>query len=242
MAPLCQRPSFFAATSWPFNCSSPSNMLERELRDCLDAAADAALVISRHGRIAYANPAAQLLFGSAPQALAGASCAHLLQGAHPGSGKVCAEPCPILQQALNGNPIPAFDFEAHTASGLRWLNVSTLTLRLANGFVCLHLFRDVDHQMHIQRAAHQLAATVENTSRPAPFPTLTDQEQRILELLALGHSTRQMADSLAISPTTVRNHLQHIMRKLNVHSRIEAVLRSANRPIRLDAKPSSAPD
>jgi two-component system nitrate/nitrite response regulator NarL len=41
--------------------------------------------------------------------------------------------------------------------------------------------------------------------------------------LARGHSTRAIAAALSLSPSTVRNHIQGILTKLHVHSRVEAV-------------------
>ena len=53
--------------------------------------------------------------------------------------------------------------------------------------------------------------------------SLTDQELRILRLLAAGLSTATIARDLSISSTTVRNHVQRIIKKLHVHSRLAAV-------------------
>jgi DNA-binding NarL/FixJ family response regulator len=55
---------------------------------------------------------------------------------------------------------------------------------------------------------------------------LTDREQEVLLLLANGESTRSMADTLVVSSTTIRTHVQHILEKLEAHSRMEAVIRA----------------
>lgn len=52
---------------------------------------------------------------------------------------------------------------------------------------------------------------------------LTDRELEILGLLATGSSTAAIASNLSISSTTVRNHVQRIITKLQVHSRLAAV-------------------
>jgi two-component system nitrate/nitrite response regulator NarL len=57
----------------------------------------------------------------------------------------------------------------------------------------------------------------------APTPSLTKREQEVLVLLARGDNQQQIAAKLFISPKTVATHIQHILRKLGVHSRAEAV-------------------
>ena len=52
---------------------------------------------------------------------------------------------------------------------------------------------------------------------------LTTREWEVVDLLKTGASTAQMAEALVISPDTVHSHVQHIMRKLGVHSRADAV-------------------
>jgi two-component system nitrate/nitrite response regulator NarL len=52
---------------------------------------------------------------------------------------------------------------------------------------------------------------------------LTEREVEILSLLAAGRRPDEMATILAISPHTVRTHIQNMMLKLGVHSRLEAV-------------------
>lgn len=58
---------------------------------------------------------------------------------------------------------------------------------------------------------------------PTVLSTLTDRQREILEHAVLGFSRAEIADELGLSVHTVRTHLQHILRKLGVHSTLEAV-------------------
>ena len=57
---------------------------------------------------------------------------------------------------------------------------------------------------------------------PAPDP-LTEREHDVLRLLAGGASTVEIRDALGISEHTVRTHIRHVLAKLCVHSRVEAL-------------------
>jgi len=52
---------------------------------------------------------------------------------------------------------------------------------------------------------------------------LTNREWEVLRLLGQGVATREIARRLHIAPHTVRSHVQRVMSKLGVHSRLEAV-------------------
>lgn len=52
---------------------------------------------------------------------------------------------------------------------------------------------------------------------------LTDREQEVLAHLADGASNNEIGETLSISPKTVARHRENIMRKLNLHSRVELV-------------------
>jgi two-component system response regulator DegU len=60
------------------------------------------------------------------------------------------------------------------------------------------------------------------SSNPATS-VLTPQETNVFQLLRFGHSNKQIASKLAISPYTVGKHVQNILRKLGVTNRTQAV-------------------
>ena len=62
-----------------------------------------------------------------------------------------------------------------------------------------------------------------------PFPELTPREREILELLAEGRRTAEIAGSLHLSPKTVSNNLTTIFAKLEVADRTAAVIRARER-------------
>lgn len=58
------------------------------------------------------------------------------------------------------------------------------------------------------------------------FPQLTPREIEVLELIAQGFSNPRIAQQLAISPKTVRNHVSNVLSKLQAADRAEAILRA----------------
>jgi DNA-binding NarL/FixJ family response regulator len=56
-----------------------------------------------------------------------------------------------------------------------------------------------------------------------PYDTLTDREKQVLKLVAEGHSNKEVAGLLDISVKTAMSHREHIMQKLDLHSRTELI-------------------
>ncbi len=65
-------------------------------------------------------------------------------------------------------------------------------------------------------------------SRPerdtGPALRLTERELDVLRLVAQGHSNKEIAARLFISENTVKNHVRNMLEKLQLHSRMEAVM------------------
>ena len=56
------------------------------------------------------------------------------------------------------------------------------------------------------------------------YDSLSEREREIFQLIAEGHSNKEIADLLSLSVSTVETHRAHIMEKLDVHSTAEIVL------------------
>jgi DNA-binding NarL/FixJ family response regulator len=63
-----------------------------------------------------------------------------------------------------------------------------------------------------------------NDRQQLPAPRLTDRELEVLKLVARGLNNRAIATQLFISENTVKNHVRNILDKLQLHSRMEAVV------------------
>jgi non-specific serine/threonine protein kinase len=77
--------------------------------------------------------------------------------------------------------------------------------------------------------ALEVAVALQRADRPADAPApaeahgLTPREREVLGLLVAGRSNPEIAEALFVSPRTAQTHVQHILAKLGVHGRAEAV-------------------
>jgi len=72
------------------------------------------------------------------------------------------------------------------------------------------------------------ASNREEMISPEMLEALTRRQLKVLERMAMGESNKQIAYNLSIAETTVKAHVSAILRKLNVHNRIQAVLNAGN--------------
>ena len=72
----------------------------------------------------------------------------------------------------------------------------------------------------------QIARMVVGSFKLQPSPSLTQRETEVLSHLCEGESYKMIADSLFISEETVRRHIKSIYKKLEVHSKSEAVAKA----------------
>ena len=81
------------------------------------------------------------------------------------------------------------------------------------------------------RLARRLLRHFQAQDQEEGAPSLTPRETEILGLIARGLSNRLAAETLGVSPATVRTHLEHIYAKLEVSNRTEAVTEAIRRGI-----------
>jgi len=210
------------------------------LFQALTSAADGAFVINNEQHIIYWNQAAQDVLGFAYDEVAHQPCYEILAGCDERGQLICREHCQVAATTFAGNAVRNFDASVRTkADGRQWVNISTFTFPISGDgteLVLVHLFRDVSLKKQKEQFIDQVLTAVKNLqievslqagaaisagSRPTD---LTDREREVLSLLAQGLNTSDIARSLAITSSTVRNHIRNILQKLQVHSRLEAVV------------------
>lgn len=63
------------------------------------------------------------------------------------------------------------------------------------------------------------------------FDSLSEREREVFQLIAEGHSNKEIADLLFVSPATVETHRAHVLQKLDVHNTAELVLYAVRRGV-----------
>lgn len=76
------------------------------------------------------------------------------------------------------------------------------------------------------RLLDEFKKLVDKEENALPIQPLSDQERRILTLLAAGDSNRDIAIELKLSERTIKNYLSVIFQKLQVNNRTEAAIRA----------------
>ncbi len=209
------------------------------LFDALNRSTDGAYVIDADQRIVYWNAAAERMLGYRSDEVVGRPCHEVLQGRDDDNRAWCRLRCRVAVRSSRGEPVETFSVCAQPAFGApRWINVSILPFPIAseNGErLVVHLFRDGTQQKQQEALSNQILAAVQNLqgmqitrvampdSATLPPVVLTQRELQVLDRMAQGMSTKAIAESLSISSSTTRNHIQNILQKLQVHSRAQAV-------------------
>jgi DNA-binding CsgD family transcriptional regulator len=198
-----------------------SDVLGDALIDALAGAADGIFVTDREGGILLWNAAAEAMLGYTAAEALGRLCCTLLRGAAPNGNALHAPPCALGRNLFA--PTPSFEMPARAKEGLDVrISVSVLTVadRQTRGVFVVHLFRDIavgEAQLPLAHEGQPSAAS------SGPATTLTRREREVLRLMGDGLNTAAMARRLQLSRATIRNHVQNILLKLDVHSRLEAV-------------------
>ena len=64
-----------------------------------------------------------------------------------------------------------------------------------------------------------------------PYDALSEREREVLQLVAEGRSSKEIAELLSISPATVETHRAHLLQKLRLHNTVEVVRYATRRGI-----------
>ena len=214
-------------------------MRRDELSAMIESTADPSFAVDSEGSITAWNRAAEKLFGPSAVKALGMWCGEILKGADE-CGVVCSANCTVRQAIETRHPLSNFDLEVDTIQGRKWCNVSVLTVEVTGSSrpLAIHVVRPIDLRKRFEILMRDFvvsntSVTPENavamltaTRAPAKDAELSLREVEILRLLSHGQSSARIAALLNISTTTVNNHVQHILRKLDAHTRLEAIRRA----------------
>lgn len=75
-----------------------------------------------------------------------------------------------------------------------------------------------------RRLIEEFANRPNRIVEPKALDTLTDREREVLTLMASGMSNIEIADDLFVGETTIKTHVSHILTKLELRDRVQAVV------------------
>ena len=186
------------------------------------------LLTDEHGCLIQCNRSADTLFDGQLTPRLGNRCWETVGFLTPHGARFCRSSCPVQRAARAGKTLGR-QRVAMPREDRDPLDLELLTFLMPSG-------------RGGRRAVLHLALVDETRTSRAPGPfgpgawntphlrRLTPREREILGFLSQGAETRVIASELCISPTTVRNHVQHILSKLEVHGRLEAILALQRQP------------
>jgi DNA-binding CsgD family transcriptional regulator len=73
----------------------------------------------------------------------------------------------------------------------------------------------------MERIIDPIPQNVLHESAAVSYSALTRREREVLMLIAAGHTNREMAESLVVSPETVKTHVRHVLNKFGVARKVE---------------------
>jgi DNA-binding CsgD family transcriptional regulator len=208
---------------------------------CASRLGTAVWIRGPRGRLRYVNPDAETLLGKPAREVLGAPCYRVFAAQDANGEPFCGPSCPLLQMTRRGTRIAPMDLRLDgTAHPAHWIRVVALPFSGKNSKdpYLVHCAWSIDGEHRIREFTRRLASrsgalpppTVARScigGEPLPITPprgaeLTPREREILELLAEDRNLYDVATTLHVSYVTVRNHVQHILSKLGVHSILEA--------------------
>jgi DNA-binding CsgD family transcriptional regulator len=197
--------------------------LQEAARQLLDSTSDPAYTVDEHGCMSGWNGPAEQLLEYPRNEILGRPCHEVLRGRDVFGNPFCEPDCPLLLMARRREPVRHFQMDVYAQDGtaLRVLCFGVVIPDSRTGsFSLLHLLRPVSQPL-------------------SPWPErkgpdqlhLTARELEVLRLLVRGSTTREMAEAMNVSTSTVRKHVQNLLRKVGASSRLAAVLAALEKRI-----------
>lgn len=226
---------------------TPTETLER-----ISRSGQAVFAIDSADRIILWNGKCETVLGRKSRDVLGKKCYEVLAGRDVHGNIYCYRNCPVAHQAREkpNDPVQKFSLAVELGkSGPKWFEISLFAIPSYHPALStvVHVVRD--SRKRPSALEKNLAAeakppeTTERlwplTARGGPLAELTRRECEILRGLSEGLSTAALARKLSIAPVTVRNHVQNILQKLDVHTKLAAVALAYHHGLIDEGKPEN---
>lgn len=195
-----------------------------------------AVATDGENRIISLNQAARKLLGYNNRQARGRSLHELMQARDANGNRLSAKQYAFFDMVSRSEPVRSFDLEVQTASGdpLRVAVSVIVVLEAAGGdYELVYQLRPIYRRRKADEAIERILASrgtaaedptnLRGNDSPPEAPELTTRQIEILRFMARGAQAQEMASTLGISVHTVRTHIQRLLRRLGVHSQLEAV-------------------
>ncbi len=177
----------------------------------------ASIVTDGAGRIVAWNRPAEELLGYQASAVRGKPLHEVLQSRDIFGNRISCE-CAVRETLRRGEEVRRHVISVTSGSG-ESLKIVLVVRPPEPGSRRAHVY-DVRPDARRQQGDRRSS---DRSPVRASLGTLTPCELKVLKLMAAGKRAQDVATSLGVSLTTVRNHIQHVFRKLGVHTQGEAI-------------------
>ena len=190
--------------------------------------------------VLYVNERACELLGVTPSKCLGRLCHKVVAAKTEAGEPFCRAHCSIVERVGSGQEIEPRRVRIGRGRRARWIKLVVIVAHAPDftGPRLVHCVVDDDREQRFYRYLSRVMARTTGPDRSSEAMEsfrLSEREQEVLTMLAEDESLHAIASKLHLSYTTVRNHVQHILSKLGVHSIMEAVafyLLTAGGPLR----------
>ncbi len=205
-----------------------------EALDRIARSGDAVFAIDAADRIILWNRRCEELLQRPARSVLGKHCYEVLGGRDAHGNVYCYRNCPVAHQAREApkDPVHRFPLAIEVGKkGVQWFDVSLFSIPSYHPALStvVHVLRKEDEkpstlERHLAEEAGVREPLWPMTTKEGEPVSLTSREKEILRHLSEGLSTPAIAKKLFIAPVTVRNHIQNILHKLDVHTKLAAVV------------------
>lgn len=223
-----------------------------DLLDLLASGEPPAFANDQNHRIIFWNKGVErLMERTAAQAL-GRLCHEVFCGKDPFGNRFCGETCTVTTSLKRHETVNRFEITSGDRTRSKSIGVTVVEIPDSRPgyFTAVHILEQIDDKSRLARELARLremnGAITHLADGSIPIPLqlphaspahaaqtievdsmvteqLSDRELDVLRAIASGQANKDIANSLHISVATTRNHVQHILKKLSVHSKLEAV-------------------